>query len=200
MYPFLESVKLSEGEIFNWELHKERMVSSLQFRFGEEHVIRDIQNTLYERPMQGLYKVRIEYDHHHFNLDYSPYLLRNITKLHLVHDDKITYPYKFTDRTSFNDLVRHCAPDEDILIIKNGLLTDTSYSNVALNDGERWYTPASPLLKGIKRQFLINNQMLVEKKILEKDIRRYKKIALINAMIDLEELSLPTNSIVTFNK
>ena len=49
--------------------------------------------------------------------------------------------------------------------VKNGRLTDTSYSNIALFDGNRWVTPAHPLLKGTMRQSLIDKGLLKEKGI-----------------------------------
>ena len=54
---------------------------------------------------------------------------------------------------------------DDILIVKNGLLTDTSIANIALYDGNDWYTPLHPLLKGTKRAELLDKGVLKEKEI-----------------------------------
>jgi len=67
-------------------------------------------------------------------------------------------------------------------------VTDSFAANLLFFDGETWVTPDSPLLKGTKRQFLIDQGIIFEKKIREEDIRNYLKVGLINAMIGFEEM------------
>ena len=74
---------------------------------------------------------------------------------------------------------------DEIIIVKNGRLTDTSYSNIALFDGNRWVTPAHPLLKGTMRQSLIDKGLLEEKDIMAEDFPKYLEVRLINAMMPL---------------
>ncbi|MEP7321541.1 MAG: aminotransferase class IV [Saprospiraceae bacterium] len=197
MYRLFESIKVSEGEIYHWELHRQRMYSSLHNIYGEEHILEAIERTFSEKPSHGLYKLRIIYDHRRFQMEYNPYVIRTIRKLYLKHHDTIIYDHKYSDRTQLNQLTQNLLADEDILIIKNGMLTDSSYSNVALFDGSHWFTPSQPLLKGIKRKWLIDQHEMLEKDIMESEIRNYKKIAFINAMMDLGELTIDTNSIIT---
>lgn len=197
MYRLFESIKVSEGEIYHWDLHRQRMYSSLLSIYGEEHILETIEKTFPEKPPHGLYKLRIMYDHSRFQIEYIPYVVRTIRKLYLKQHDTITYDHKYSDRTQLNQLTQNLLADEDILIIKKGILTDSSYSNVALFDGSHWFTPSHPLLKGIKRKWLIDHHEIMEKDIMESEIRNYKKIAFINAMMDLGELTIDTNSIMT---
>lgn len=76
---------------------------------------------------------------------------------------------------------------DDVLIVKNGCITDTTFSNVALFDGTQWCTPDTYLLNGTCRQRLIQDGLLVEKRIGPKDLSDYKYIRPINAMLDLED-------------
>ena len=76
---------------------------------------------------------------------------------------------------------------DDILIVKNGLVTDTSFSNVAFLDGSRWLTPEHPLLEGTKRAKLLEAGILAEADIRPEEIYRFKKVRLINAMMDWED-------------
>ena len=62
-----------------------------------------------------------------------------------------------------NSLFQIRQDKDDILIVKNGLLTDTSIANIALYDGNDWYTPLHPLLKGTKRAELLDKGVLKEK-------------------------------------
>ena len=64
-----------------------------------------------------------------------------------------------------NSLFQIRQDKDDILIVKNGLLTDTSIANIALYDGNDWYTPLHPLLKGTKRAELLDKGVLKEKEI-----------------------------------
>ncbi len=76
---------------------------------------------------------------------------------------------------------------DDILIVKNGIITDTSFSNIAFFDGKQWKTPKSPLLKGTCRERLLCEQKIFEKDINLNDLSNYKCYKLINAMRDLSD-------------
>ncbi len=59
-------------------------------------------------------------------------------------------------------------------------LTDTSYTNIALYDGEQWFTPSTPLLRGTMRQRLLDCGLLQEREIMVSDIPNYQYISLFN--------------------
>ena len=80
---------------------------------------------------------------------------------------------------------------DDILIVRNGLLTDTSIANIALWDGRQWHTPTRPLLKGTRRAELLDNGILTEHDIPVEKIWTYRKIRLFNAMLHFGEIELP---------
>lgn len=82
---------------------------------------------------------------------------------------------------------------DDILIVRNGYLTDTSIANVALYDGDTWFTPAHPLLRGTKRSEFLDRQLIVEKDIPQICLKDYSHIMLFNAMIDWKHIILPIN-------
>ena len=86
-------------------------------------------------------------------------------------------------------------PSEEIVIVQQNHLTDTSYTNIALFDGELWITPSTPLLNGTRRKQLLNAGKIIEREVLVTDLNSFQSISLINAMIDLEELVLPVSSI-----
>jgi 4-amino-4-deoxychorismate lyase len=75
---------------------------------------------------------------------------------------------------------------DDILIVKNGFLTDTSYANVVLWDDNRWFTPDTPLLAGTKRQYLLDTKQIESRKLHPKDLQHFTHARLINAMLDLD--------------
>ncbi|MGH2645634.1 MAG: hypothetical protein ACRDE2_16915, partial [Chitinophagaceae bacterium] len=99
----------------------------------------------------------------------------------------IDYHLKFANRECFTRLKSGLQEGSEILIIKNKLLTDTTFTNVALFDGTKWFTPEVPLLEGIQRNFLINEGIIFAEEIRLKDLYFFKKIKLFNAMINWDE-------------
>lgn len=77
---------------------------------------------------------------------------------------------------------------DDILIVKNNLITDTSIANIAfLLDGQ-WFTPKSPLLKGTTRARLIDEGKIKIAHLRLSDVNNTSKIALMNAMMGWVEM------------
>ena len=105
--------------------------------------------------------------------------------------DTIDYTYKSTNREELNSLYAQRETADDILVVRNGYLTDTSISNIALYDGNTWFTPSCPLLKGIKRAELLDKHLIQEKEILHTQLGSYFRIMLFNAMIDWGQIVIP---------
>lgn len=129
--------------------------------------------------------------------EFQPYRMRLLKSLQLVDGNEADYRYKSADRSLFERLLALKGVCDDVLIVRNGLLTDTSYTNIALYDGCQWFTPATPLLEGTMRASLLDSGMLIEKDILLSDLPHHQYIALFNAMIDMGELVLPISCIHT---
>jgi len=75
----------------------------------------------------------------------------------------------------------------DVLIIRNGLVTDTSYCNIIFENEMGLFSPQNPLLKGVQRDFLLQQRKIETAIIGVDDIKKYSFFYLINAMIPLEE-------------
>ena len=133
----------------------------------------------------GLVKCRVIYDEVIHLVEFQPYTIKKVGRLGLAIQDDIEYKYKFEDRSQFNDLEKSNTDYDAFLIIKNGYLTDSTWSNVVCYDGEHFYTPQYPLLKGIKREKLLHEGIIQTANIKMTDIRNFKEIHLINSMLDL---------------
>lgn len=143
----------------------------------------------------GLLKCRVLYNGSIKRIEIAPYQINPINSLTLVYDDLINYAHKWVDRTALAELYHTKGKSDDILIVKNGLLTDSYYCNVALSKNGKWYTPAKPLLKGVRRAQLLSNSLIIEEEIHHEDLQHYDEIRLFNAMIEFGEISLSTRSI-----
>ena len=81
------------------------------------------------------------------------------------------------------------------IIVRRGLLTDTSIANIALFDGKDWFTPKLPLLRGTCRTALIDNGIIKEKDIRPEELSSYSFVRLFNAMIKWGALEFSTGTI-----
>ena len=189
MCQLVESIKLKDGVIQNLEYHQMRMNRSMDELFPKREKIN--LATVISIPdnfASGIFKVRVLYGNSVQKIEIEPYTFRTIQSLKVVHHESVDYHLKYTDRQILQELFAQRENYDDIIIAKNGLVTDSFAANLLFFDGETWVTPNSPLLKGTKRQLLIDQGFVFEKKIRLEDIRSYQKIGLINAMIDLEEM------------
>ncbi len=133
---------------------------------------------------ESMHKCRVAYDKEIDNIKWEPYTLRTIRKIRRVYHDEIDYQYKYDDRDTLNTLFAQRGDADEILIIKKGLVTDSNYCNVAFSDGNRWLTPANPLLPGTQRAFLLDQGIIQTAEIREGDMKSFSQIRLFNAMVD----------------
>jgi 4-amino-4-deoxychorismate lyase len=197
MCQFVESIKLLNGEFYRLNLHQERVNRAFAAFYPNEEPIKILENlNQYTFPQQGIYKCRIVYDTKVKSVEFTPYVRRDIKSLKLVETKLESRAYKLEDRSELNAAFTLRESCDDILLIKNGLLTDTSYSNIALFDGKSWITPRIPLLYGVNRAQLLADKMLEERDIKVSQLKNYQQIALFNAMIEFGELTLGIDSII----
>ncbi len=181
----IESIKILNGKILHIEYHQRRYEYTLKNYYG---VLSNSKlKKLINPPKYGLYKCKIIYKENRIlDITYIKYIKKSFLKLKIIEDKDITYAYKFNERTKLNKLFEKRKDADDVLIVKNGYIKDTSIANIALKKNNLWYTPKNTLLNGVTRQRYIDSGKLIQKEISIKDITNYSKIALLNAMIDFD--------------
>lgn len=183
----IESICVIDGKVRNPDYHQKRMDDSVFGCYGIKNklklseLISDIRF-----PAEGKFKLRILYSKKVESIQLIQYLPRDIRSFQLVIDDQISYDYKKEDRSDFENLLNKTEADE-IIIVKNGLITDTSFSNLIFFDGQKILTPAQPMLKGTMRSFLIDHHKIEETKISIDELEKFKGFKLINSMLSPEE-------------
>jgi 4-amino-4-deoxychorismate lyase len=105
----------------------------------------------------------------------------------MVFPSELEYSYKYEDRKAINKLFKEKGPADDILIVKKGLITDTSFCNILFYNGKNWITPSFPLLKGTQRRYLLEQERIIPAEISTSDLQNFSKARLINAMIRFED-------------
>ncbi len=177
----LETIKIEDGQVINIEWHNRRCNKSRLELFDEKKLL-NLEEFI-EAPQKGLYRCRILYDSKVNSVEYIPYTPKKIKSFKIVKSN-INYSYKYSDREELNKLLDNAY--DDIIIEKNGLLTDTTIANIAFYDGKQWSTPLNPLLEGTLREKLLSEEFLVLKNIKSEDIKNYSHFALMNAMIGFQ--------------
>ena len=185
---YIETIKISEGYPCHLEFHLRRMQETLQ-SMGK--LMPELPADLFLPPAglrNGVVKCRVVYDSAGIcEVEFAAYTPRVIRTLKVVDDDDIVYPYKSADRSVLIKLYEKRDGCDDVLIVKNGFLTDTSYSNVVLSREGEFYTPDTYLLNGTKRRFLLQQGLIRECPVCVADLHTYDRVYLINAMLDLED-------------
>jgi 4-amino-4-deoxychorismate lyase len=188
MSRFLETIRCRNGVLENLPYHQERLDRTRRHHFGPVPPLRLAEEI---RVRTGLepetpYRCRVVYGREVESVEFIPYQLKPIRALQLVIADDLDYAFKYANRAALDGLRAGLPADEEVLLVKNGLLTDTTYANVALFDGSLWYTPHQPLLEGTRRAQLLAEGRLVRERLTPEDLRFFQKIRLFNAMIPWE--------------
>jgi len=175
---YFETIKCFDYEVFNLNYHKKRISNTIGLNINLEEYIYP--------PNEQLLKCKVIYsDIGIMDIEYSSYNKKNIKSFELVYNDDIQYSKKSINRICI-DNIKNNSKEDDIIIVKNNLITDTSIANIAIFLDNQWITPNTPLLIGTTRNRYIENNLLVTKDITVKMIQESKKIALLNAMIDFD--------------
>ena len=187
MYRFIESIRLENHRLQHLDWHTKRLNETRRrfFPFSAELDLHDLL-VLPSNLDDGVYKCRVVYDEKIVEVTFQPYIPKKVEALRLVIDDRADYSYKFENRAKLELLLTQKGEADDVLIVRNNCITDTSYSNVALFDGLHWYTPDTYLLNGTCRQRLLAEGILRETRMTLHDLVRYEEIRPINAMLVLE--------------
>lgn len=185
-----ETIKVLDGALRDAGYHNERFNQTREILFGLNQTV--FLEDIIKIPKEyssGVAKCKVVYDKSIKGISFSRYVAKPINRLILVEVNGIEYSYKYSDRSCLDELLRNadCAFDEEILIVKDGLITDTSYSNVAFYDGRDWITPSTPLLAGTKRAKLLDNGVIRAEEIRPADLKYFELIKLFNAMLDFDE-------------
>jgi 4-amino-4-deoxychorismate lyase len=193
----IETIRVYNGSFNNVAGHEARMRRSLAEIFsyyGPIHLAEALNDI--ELPAQGLYKCRVVYSEKSMNTELIPYTVQPVRTLRIVVDNEISYDHKFLDRAAIENNYEKRGTCDDILIIRNGLVTDTSYANIAFKTKDQWITPASFILAGTQRQFLISSGKLEEAEVTVNDLKKFTEFKLINSMLLFDSNGSATQNII----
>jgi 4-amino-4-deoxychorismate lyase len=182
----IETIRVENGSLCNINYHNNRLNNSRRVLFDSlEDIILD-KIVIPPQFSEGIYKCRVTYNKEIRKIEFEPYSMRAINSLKLVNADNIEYTYKYKNRETINRLSELRQDCDDILMVKNGYITDTSYANIVFTKGEELFTPNTPLLAGTRREYYLQKGIIKTTKITPTDLHNYSNARIINAMISLE--------------
>ena len=181
MYPLVESIKAENGQFFLLDYHQDRLERTFHAVY-KSSCPWQLVTILPQAPSQGLFKVRFLYNATDFSIEVQPYVPKIIKTLKLIEIGDYTYPHKWTDRSTINAAFAQRGNCDDVLMTKNGFLTDASYANIVLFDGTNWVTPEKPLFEGVQRSYLLDHTKIKTASIATTALSNYQSFQLINAM------------------
>ncbi len=189
MSQLIETIKCHNSQLYNIHWHNIRFNQARKEYFGL-HTKMNLTNFI-KIPSsfkKGLFRCRITYSKSIEKIEYLPHRYKKIESLRLIEDNDINYTYKYSDRENLNCLFEKRGICDDILIVKNGCITDSLTANSIFFDGSEWWTPDTPLLPGTQRAKLIEEGKISVCRITTADLSKYQKVGLINALQDFENM------------
>lgn len=175
-----ETIKLVDKRAQNLSYHTKRAKNSvkkeLNFKFED----------ILKCDLSGLVRAKVVYseDGELKDLNFYPYKVKKFHKFTLVNAD-FNYEKKYLDRSKIDSLK---GDFDEIIMVKNSLITDTSIANIAIFDGSSWLTPKTPLLKGTFREQLLEKNQILPKDISIDELLKAHKFAIMNAMVGFYEI------------
>ncbi|RBQ32607.1 branched-chain amino acid aminotransferase [Arcobacter sp. FW59] len=178
---FFETIKCEDFEVFNLDYHNKRVANTIGLNINLQEYINPISNELL--------RCKVIYDENGIlDVQYFPYKKREIKSFKIVVDDEINYSKKYLNRTKLDELYEKRDTCDEVIIVKNGIVTDTTISNIAIFYEDFWISSKNCLLNGTTRARLIQEKKIFEKDITLEMLKNSSKIALFNAMIGFDEI------------
>lgn len=180
---FIETIRLQGGILHHLALHQARVDRTLAHYALPPLDLKAVLSGVESQYPDGLYKCRVLYGATVPEVDVKPYtpLIRH--RVSLV-ESNIDYAYKSADRAGLNALLRTAGTD-DIIIVKDGLVTDSAIANLVFESSQGLFTPRVPLLEGVQRSYLLQSGQITPMDIRVADLRQFDCVHFINAMVPL---------------
>ncbi len=181
---FIETMRLTREGINYLNYHQNRVDTTLQNHnlqpFNIVSLLRNLPSTL----PAPVCRLRIVYGNITPQISITPYVPRKRNSVKIIADNQIDYSYKYENRTPINNILSQAGSD-DIIIIKEDRVTDSSVANLVFENKDGFFTPTTFLLNGTTRQRLLDTHIIKKKDISLNDISSFSFVYFINALSPL---------------
>ena len=196
---FLETIRVQDGHARHVADHIDRMRrTALHFGFTAPALPADLDALVPHDLRTGIVRCRIVYGHTLREITFTPYRRRRLERLIAVDAGTMDYAFKYADRSPLARPNIPLSEADELLFVRGGYVTDTSYTNLILRRGDELITPDTFLLDGTCRRRLLRTTQVRTAQVRLSDLPAYDELLLVNAMMPLgEALRLPVTSVVT---
>jgi 4-amino-4-deoxychorismate lyase len=178
---YFETIKCEDFEVFNLDYHQKRVANTIGLNINLQEYINPIS--------EELLRCKLIYDENEVvDVLYFPYKKREIKSFKIIFDNEIEYLKKYLNRAKLDELYEKRDDCDEVIIIKNEIVTDTTIANIAIFYENSWITSKNCLLGGTTRARLLEEKKLLEKDITLDMLKNASKVALMNAMIGFDEI------------
>lgn len=176
-----ETIKTLNSHFYHLDYHSFRLNQTRKQLFGIDKDL-DLKNILPIQKKSGLFRCKVIYSKEIEQIEFFEYKMREFKSFKFINIE-FDYRFKFLDRADIESINRDGV--DEVIFVKNGLITDTSISNIAILKNKEWLTPKKPLLNGTT----IERFKFLKKRDLEPiDLIKAEKVALLNAMMGFKIL------------
>lgn len=178
---YFETIKCEDFEVLNLDYHQKRVANTIGLNINLQEYINPIS--------EELLRCKLIYDENGVvDVLYFPYKKREIKSFKIIFDNEIEYSKKYLNRAKLDELYEKRDDCDEVIIIKNEIVTDTTIANIAIFYENSWITSKNCLLGGTTRARLLEEKKLFEKDITLDMLKNASKVALMNAMIGFDEI------------
>lgn len=189
-----ETIRVLDGVAERVTLHRERAERSCGRALPQLESA--VAMALEALPRRGEFRLHLSYDADGVaSMTAVPYRLRRLRRLRAV-EAEVDYSLKSEDRRALESLRQRCDDADEVLILRGGWVTDTTFSNVLLGEPGHWICPTHFLLRGTRRESLLRAGSVELRPLRAEDLHRFRFITLINAMLPPGRLMLPTSALL----
>lgn len=184
---FIETIRIKNGRPENMEGHIERMRTTAEHFGFLPPKVPELSVIMPGYLKTGLTKCRLLYDRLIREIKFEAYKPKKISSFVLVDAGSLDYAFKYADRRVLECEDRKFNGFEEVIFLKDGFLTDTSFSNIVFRKGKEFVTPTTFLLNGTRRQYLLKSGHIKEEEVHMTELGEYDELILINAMMGLKD-------------
>ncbi len=187
---FLETLCIADGIPLNLEWHQKRIDSTLRYfheDISEPKDLIDLQALFSAMavPEEGVWRCRVIYSIYTVSVEFIPDGNTIFRKLKLVEvSTEYDYRYKYANRRFLQELFSQRGEADDVLMVRQGWIADTTKGNIAFRSGDQWYTPSFPCLAGTTWKRLVSEGILIPRPIHIHDLKRFDAFKVFNALND----------------
>ncbi|AGH39054.1 Branched-chain amino acid aminotransferase/4-amino-4-deoxychorismate lyase [Bibersteinia trehalosi USDA-ARS-USMARC-188] len=180
-FPLFETIAIKDGIAQNIAYHQARYEKSC-FGYFNETPLFELSKilTIPQEYKQGLYRCKIAYNQHDYEIQYFPYQAKELHYFDVVYSDNLDYQFKYSNRSIFQTFPIN--QHSEVIIINNGKVSDCTIGNLLFSKQGKWYSSKDYLLKGTQLSRLLDEKQVELLDIPVESLGNFEQIMLINAL------------------